>query len=612
MPHSAKRLGSRSCSSLPVLALLLLGVPVSLGGQEVPLDRWLVTGADPGEATDVAGRTFPDRDVELGPGYWSLLRYEAGGALDLADGAGSAPRSLAHAYLRADRDVSARLTVTTEPCADASIWLNGQRLDRADREVRLASGWNTLLLQLAGDAGCPRTVEGTLTTALALVSEREAELGPAAIRVQASRPPGIRPNHPDGVVSLDRPRIAGLRWVAGADDLVASVDYALVSWGRGTGDPGADEAGDRPTAPPAVDLTGEWRLDLYGPTGLQRARARLEMAADGTLTGRLERVGRGGGQGRGGPVLEGDVRNGWVSGDRFGWSIEISGRGRSATLDFRGTHEDGRLAGTIDFGGLGDFESRFEGRRFDENAPEGGEDAPRPGRPASEAGAERDPTEPAGEASGHSDPDGQLARMVRQIQDPGPRRSAAPPDGSVELRLAGERIVAAVSGLVPGRPSGQSGSVPFRKARDAALQNDGLEARIRWSGGDRRLRGSLSAAELLVAFHGDLALEGLDEAGDGSSGGSFRVPDALGGFTLRTGPGRWWVDGTPVSDGVLCAPCRRGARLEIRVEPAGSEMPTVRIADPGYPDAADRGPAAIEWLRAIEGDNRRYRELAGG
>ena len=38
----------------------------------------------------------------------------------------------------------------------------------------------------------------------------------------------------------------------------------------------------------------------------------------------------------------------------------------------------------------------------------------------------------------------------------------------------------------------------------------------------------------------------------------------------------------------------------------------VQIVEPGYPDAAlDSGsPAATEWLRALRGDNKDYRELA--
>ncbi len=106
-------------------------------------------------------------------------------------------------------------------------------------------------------------------------------------------------------------------------------------------------------------------------------------------------------------------------------------------------------------------------------------------------------------------------------------------------------------------------------------------------------------------------LDGLAERTDGTRAGELRVPEALAGFTLRVGEGSWWVDGEEATDGTLCARCERGRRLAIEVRGA-SEAPVVRIADRGYPDVAGRtSVAAAEWLRALEGDNRRYRELAG-
>jgi len=117
------------------------------------------------------------------------------------------------------------------------------------------------------------------------------------------------------------------------------------------------------------------------------------------------------------------------------------------------------------------------------------------------------------------------------------------------------------------------------------------------------------------ALHGALELA-LAAGTDGVWRGTLRVPDALAGFALRGTEGSWTIDGSAVEDGLLCNPCERGQRLAIEFRATAgtdAEPPRARISDPRLPDLSEtEAPAAIELLRALEGDNRRYRALIGG
>ncbi len=228
---------------------------------------------------------------------------------------------------------------------------------------------------------------------------------------------------------------------------------------------------------------------------------------------------------------------------------------------------------------------------------------------------EADDAEGGEDETGPTDPDGLRARMVAQLLGRPEARAPAPRGGSVELRLAGESLVAASNELEPGVPTTFEGVIPFRKLREAALRNDGMKAEFRWDRGDGEGEGRMPAAPVLRALHGALALA-LAAGTDGVWRGRLRIPDALAGFTLRGAEGSWTVDGAAVADGVLCSPCERGRRLDVEFRgTAGTdgEGPRARIADRGFQDLPETGaPSAIELLRALEGDNRRYRALIGG
>lgn len=318
-----------------------------------------------------------------------------------------------------------------------------------------------------------------------------------------------------------------------------------------------------------------------------------------------------------------------MSGRRFTWKIRtdvLRNRGR-VDIEFKGSVENGELRGTIDLSGtrddvLSQTASRFEAKRVDADEDvedettgdvgDAGDASPTPDDAIPEVGAEAIGDDTAGSASPR-DPDGQRARMIRQLRGPSPAKAGAPHDGSAEVRLAGESLVAASSGLVAGIATEFDGSLPFQKLRDAALREDGVRVKVRWNGGDRDLSGRVPADWVLRALHGPLKIGGLEESGDGVGRAEFRIPEALAGFTIRGVEGVWWVDGEPAVEGVVCSPCQRGQRIEIGFRGEAGESPRVQISGRGYPDLAGRsGVSAREWLQALDGDNRKYRELIGG
>jgi len=236
-------------------ALIAVGLPVSAltaggfssaTGQEaaedlssVPVDRWLVTGTnatwntvDP-EAGDPLRlgedpRQFPDRNQLIGPGYWHLVRQDGDPAFDLDDVPGDPELKWAHVYVRAPEDRSLRLAVARSECGRAAVWFNGQPLHDLDLRteggfpadttgIRLVAGWNTMLLVAAGGE-CQNTIEASFLTGEDRVDERESTATSLrALRLQASRPPGVRRTYPPGWIAVSGVDAEGiLSWTAGA------------------------------------------------------------------------------------------------------------------------------------------------------------------------------------------------------------------------------------------------------------------------------------------------------------------------------------------------------------------------------------------------------------
>jgi imidazolonepropionase-like amidohydrolase len=92
----------------------------------------------------------------------------------------------------------------------------------------------------------------------------------------------------------------------------------------------------RPSEPPKGDLTGKWKLSFTTPQGQEEATTDLTMQPDGTLTGSVS-----------GDRGTGSLFSGWVSGDKFSFTINISIEGSSSDVVFTGTFEGTSMKGSI-------------------------------------------------------------------------------------------------------------------------------------------------------------------------------------------------------------------------------------------------------------------------
>jgi len=92
----------------------------------------------------------------------------------------------------------------------------------------------------------------------------------------------------------------------------------------------------RPTEPPKGDLTGKWKLSFTTPQGQEEATADLSMQTDGTLTGSVT-------SDRG----TGTLFSGWVSGEKFSFTINIAIEGSSSDVVFTGTFEGTSMKGSM-------------------------------------------------------------------------------------------------------------------------------------------------------------------------------------------------------------------------------------------------------------------------
>ncbi len=92
----------------------------------------------------------------------------------------------------------------------------------------------------------------------------------------------------------------------------------------------------RPTDPPKGDLTGKWKLTYTTPEGDEESLADLTMASDGTLSGTLTNK-------RG----TGTVFSGYLSADKFSFTINIPVQESPQDVHFSGTFDGSTLKGTI-------------------------------------------------------------------------------------------------------------------------------------------------------------------------------------------------------------------------------------------------------------------------
>ncbi len=92
----------------------------------------------------------------------------------------------------------------------------------------------------------------------------------------------------------------------------------------------------RPSEPPKGDLTGKWKLTYTTPQGQEESIADLVMSSDGTLTGTLS-------SNRG----TGTIFGGYLSGDKFSFTINIPIEGSPQDVHFSGTFDGTTMKGTI-------------------------------------------------------------------------------------------------------------------------------------------------------------------------------------------------------------------------------------------------------------------------
>ncbi|MGA2418714.1 MAG: amidohydrolase family protein [Candidatus Acidiferrum sp.] len=107
----------------------------------------------------------------------------------------------------------------------------------------------------------------------------------------------------------------------------------------------------RPTDPPKGDITGKWKLAYTTPQGAEGSTADLTMASDGTITGTVTS-----------PRGSATIISGYLSADKFSFTINIPIEGNPTDVVFSGTLENGALKGSLTAVGLG-FSTDFTGAK---------------------------------------------------------------------------------------------------------------------------------------------------------------------------------------------------------------------------------------------------------
>lgn len=98
---------------------------------------------------------------------------------------------------------------------------------------------------------------------------------------------------------------------------------------------------EKPKEPPKGDLTGKWKLSYTTPEGPEEATAELSMASDGTLSGTVV-----------GPRGTATVINGYLSVDKFSFTINLPIEGNPTDVIFSGTFDGTSMKGFLSVQGL--------------------------------------------------------------------------------------------------------------------------------------------------------------------------------------------------------------------------------------------------------------------
>lgn len=105
----------------------------------------------------------------------------------------------------------------------------------------------------------------------------------------------------------------------------------------------------RPTEPPAANMSGKWKLSVNTPQGPEERTAELTMAEDGSLSGSLT-----------GPRGTASISSGWVSGNKFSFTLTFTMGARTIEATYSGTLEGNKISGTVS---AGPRTSEFTGTR---------------------------------------------------------------------------------------------------------------------------------------------------------------------------------------------------------------------------------------------------------
>jgi imidazolonepropionase-like amidohydrolase len=98
---------------------------------------------------------------------------------------------------------------------------------------------------------------------------------------------------------------------------------------------------EKPKDPPKGDLTGKWKLSYTTPEGPEESTADIAMATDGSLSGTLSS-----------PRGNANIITGYLSADKFSFTINISIEGSPSDVIFTGTFDGTTMKGSISVQGL--------------------------------------------------------------------------------------------------------------------------------------------------------------------------------------------------------------------------------------------------------------------
>jgi imidazolonepropionase-like amidohydrolase len=141
----------------------------------------------------------------------------------------------------------------------------------------------------------------------------------------------------DRLGSIDKGKIANLV-VADGDlfDEKTKIKYVFVDGQRfDVHEP------EKPRDPPKGDITGKWKLTYTTPEGAEESTLDLTMASDGSLSGTTT--------GKRGTA---NIISGYLSGDKFSFTINIPVEGAPSDVVFNGTFDGTSLKGVISVVGI--------------------------------------------------------------------------------------------------------------------------------------------------------------------------------------------------------------------------------------------------------------------